>query len=170
MAKFHVRRADVIAEGKSSRKYYAIEDYIGRLHQGHANHTTILLLTDDANAIDEALEFHPEYDWKFINRTRHRGKEGGYQNHLPSGDPLTEMQALVTAYQLVQRCDTIVRGEGSLGNLLLASMQLIGKHSQVRDFEIAPNRSRLNLDSDKELGQRLKLKRNQIGPVETKLN
>ena len=80
----HVRRADVILHGEKSRKYHAIQDYLDAV--SNANMTippNVWLMTDDQNAIDEAITMHKEFQWFFLNRTRHRGAEGGMENQIP---------------------------------------------------------------------------------------
>lgn len=135
-AAIHVRRNDVVMEGQNSRRYYTIQEYLDRLSASNLTHKSIVLLTDDANAIDEALELHPEYDWKFVNRTRHRGK-AGWASHQPSKDPVEEMVAIFAALRLVKKCDTIVRGLSSFGDMLLLSMR--ASRMNVTDLDVQTN-------------------------------
>ena len=129
-AVIHVRRADVVLHLQLSRNYFAVADYLDRLKGAGRTHKTILLLTDDQNAIDEALEFHPDYNWKYLNRKRHRGKEGGWENQLPSKDPVEEMVALLATFRLVKQCDAIVHGQSGFSDMLFIEMKYGGKGVQ----------------------------------------
>jgi len=84
--------------------------------------STILLLTDDQNAIEEALTQYPKYHWVYMNRSRHRGAEGGFENHIPSDDPKQEVVVLLSTLQLVQHCDTLVHGKSGFSDLLSDEM------------------------------------------------
>ena len=66
----HVRRADIVLHRKSARRYREIDEYMNVLSNGTRN---IFLMTDDHNAIGEALHKYPEYNWMYIDRPRHRG-------------------------------------------------------------------------------------------------
>jgi hypothetical protein len=57
----HVRRGDVVLHSKNSRRYFPpISDHVDKLpSERKVNGSTILLLRDDANAIDEANTFFP---------------------------------------------------------------------------------------------------------------
>ena len=57
----HVWRANVILYYKDLQKYHPISDYMAKLPQERRQN--IFLLTDDANAIDEAIEFYPNVNW-----------------------------------------------------------------------------------------------------------
>lgn len=52
----------------------------------------------DANAIDEALEFYPNFRWKYFQRKRARGTSKGWEDHLPSGDPVTEVITILATF------------------------------------------------------------------------
>ena len=67
------------------RRYAAVQEYldVGQVEGGD----TIFLLTDDQTTIDEINTYHKnEYNWVYLNKTRHRGMEGGWEGHVPSGD------------------------------------------------------------------------------------
>lgn len=122
----HVRRADVVLNPFSNitRRYYPIEAYMQA--GGSAIAPTILLLTDDQNAISEAQYKYREsdgYRWVFLNRTRHRGAEGGFENQIPSGDPVQEVAVLLATFRLVQQCNSIVHSFSSFPYYLRAIMQ-----------------------------------------------
>lgn len=73
----HVRRGDVVLHGKFSRAYHKISEYLQTAR--HLMSPNILLLTDDANAVTEALAHRklPRADfpltWYYIDRPRHHG-------------------------------------------------------------------------------------------------
>eukprot|EP00978_Attheya_sp_CCMP212_P019547 scaffold54967_cov45-Attheya_sp.AAC.1 len=92
----HVRRCDAVLDARSTRKYHTIKEYMQR---GGENITrTILLLTDDHNAISEALSQYPDYNWIYFNRPRYRGAEGGWEGHIPSDDPKHESEQFFESY------------------------------------------------------------------------
>ena len=67
----HVRRSDVVLDS-STRKYFPVADYVDKINStklSNPNHY-IFLLSDDANAIDEAHEFFPNLNWKHFDRIR----------------------------------------------------------------------------------------------------
>jgi hypothetical protein len=122
-AVMHVRRSDVILHQENTRRYYAISDYVAKLPK--KRRTNIFLLTDDANAIDEAHEFYPAINWIYFNRTRFRGAAGGWENQIPSNSPKAEVITLLATLQLVRLCDTIVHGESVFSQMLVESMQSV---------------------------------------------
>jgi hypothetical protein len=81
---------------KRRERYFPISDYVkhvGPPGEGSNNNSNrnILLLTDDQSAIDEALALHHNYFWYYINRTRHYGATAGFNQHIPSQDPMLEV-------------------------------------------------------------------------------
>jgi len=143
----HVRRADVIFHSENSRKYYPISDYMEKLPKNRRD--TILLLTDDANAIKEAKEFFPDTKWVYFNRTRHQGASGGWENQIPSKSPKQEVITILATLKIVSTCDTIVYGESAFATMLVQSMEPVQK---MRVDEGVPDLvSADNQDSDKKL-------------------
>jgi hypothetical protein len=119
----HVRRSDVVLHDITSRKYYAISDYIDKLpEERREKGSNIVLLTDDANAIDEALEFFPHLVWHYLDRPRHRGTEGGFENQVPSNNPASEVIIIKSIFRMVQPCDIIVHGYGGFSNAIHDAM------------------------------------------------
>jgi hypothetical protein len=160
-AVMHVRRSDVIMHQENSRKYYPISDYVNKLPK--KRRTNIFLLTDDANAIDEAHEFYPDINWIYFNRTRFRGATGGWENQIPSNSPKAEVITLLATLQLVRLCDTIVHGESVFSHLLADSMRSVdharpgGPLQLYRvDDGVKDAHSSNNSDSDEKLKQVLK--------------
>mmetsp|Transcript_501 Transcript_501/g.620 ORF Transcript_501/g.620 Transcript_501/m.620 type:complete len:440 (+) Transcript_501:206-1525(+) len=162
----HVRRADVILHSENSRKYYPISDYMNKLPENRNN--TIFLLTDDANAIEEAEEFFPDSKWVYFNRTRHKGASGGWENQIPSKSPKEEVITILATMKLVATCDTIVYGESGFGSMLAESMEQEG-NSEIRkirvDEGVADLVSAKNRDSDKKLDALLNVRRNKTSNI-----
>jgi hypothetical protein len=111
----HVRRGDIVTHGTHSRRYYAIADYLNTSERIEPN---VFLLTDDHNAIGEALHEFPDRNWMYINRPRYHGSEGGFERHLPSNDPILEMTVLLGTFRLVRRCTSMVRSSSAFGDFL----------------------------------------------------
>jgi hypothetical protein len=118
----HVRRSDVVLHTERSRKYFPMSTYVDHL-PAHRKNATIFLLTDDANAIDEAHEFYPELKWKYLNRKRWRGTEGGWENQTPSRSPKLELAIIMATLRLAQRCDTIVHSSSQFAEVLKLVMR-----------------------------------------------
>lgn len=116
----HVRRSDVVLHDEWSRKYFPVMDYVQRIprHRLRDPNHTIFLLTDDANAIDEAHEFHPELRWKYFNRTRYRGTSGGWEHQTPSNNPANEVITLLATFDLVKECSFLVHGYSKFSEML----------------------------------------------------
>jgi len=117
---FHVRRADVVLHGKFSRRYHAIQEYIQAA--GRHLHSNILLLSDDQNAIQEALNEFPNYRWIYWNRTRHKGPQGGWENQIPSNDPAWEVVVLMATFLVIPQCNCLVHTKSNLADYLYATM------------------------------------------------
>eukprot|EP00539_Tryblionella_compressa_P001774 CAMPEP_0178734522 /NCGR_PEP_ID=MMETSP0744-20121128/1388_1 /TAXON_ID=913974 /ORGANISM="Nitzschia punctata, Strain CCMP561" /LENGTH=109 /DNA_ID=CAMNT_0020386807 /DNA_START=58 /DNA_END=387 /DNA_ORIENTATION=- len=84
-AVFHVRRADVTLHGSAMRRYHAIEEYVNASGlTSHQQKPNVFLLTDDQNAIDEAEVLFPDINWIYLDRKRHKGSSGGWENQIPS--------------------------------------------------------------------------------------
>jgi hypothetical protein len=128
----HVRRSDVILHSSgNARKYFPISQYVRQLSPDRMT-DTLLLLTDDANAIDEAAEFFPSLKWKFLNRSRHRGDAGGFENQIPSQNPALEVVIIKAIFKWVQSCDVIVHGAGGFSDAIAGAMQQNGKRTITR--------------------------------------
>lgn len=115
----HVRRADIVLHKNRIRRYHEIDDYVKRLNNDTKN---IFLLTDDANAISEALYKFPEYNWMYIDRPRHKGAEGGFENQIPSKNPKFEVIVLLSIFQLVKKCATLIHTKSGFALLLRREM------------------------------------------------
>jgi hypothetical protein len=127
----HVRRGDVAlgnSRSTSRRKYRPLSDYLR-----HVRTRTVMLLTDDANVLENEAPKFSNFTFVSWNRTRYRGEEGGWEEHLPSRDPVLEMTVLVATLELVRSCRALVHTASNFGQLLYAQMH--------------PNVRRVNLDS-----------------------
>jgi hypothetical protein len=123
----HVRRADIVINpwGNATRRYHPMEDYINAAagRDDMILHDNILLLTDDENAISEARFKYPQYHWMVLNRTRHVGARGGFENQIPSGDPVDVVALLAEITLATRHCTAIVHTFSSLAYYLRAAMQ-----------------------------------------------
>jgi len=137
----HVRRADVVRHGEASRRYFAISEYFSAANSsGNLLENNILLLTDDHNAIGEALHVFPEKHWMYINRTRFRGNEGGWERQIPSNDPAQETVIILSIFRLAQKCSSIVRSESNFGSYVLGSMKNVNESAlAIRVEDQYPN-------------------------------
>lgn len=140
----HVRRADVVLHGESSRRYYPIADY---LNTSDSIENNILLLTDDHNAIGEALHEFPDRNWIFINRTRYRGNEGGWERQTPSNDPIFETVTLVSLLKMVQGCSSIVKSSSNLGTVIYGMM--LEANSSVPEFNVDNHEGSRSIENQK---------------------
>ena len=157
----HVRRSDVILD-RSPRKYYSIANYLQNIPPKFQKVTNLFLLTDDANAIDEALEFHPEYNWMFTQKQRYRGSEGGVQNHIPSQNPPLEVLYILAELELVKMCDLLIGSISGFSDLIHAEMKI--KQRTIPRINVENNKQIIynmkNAKSEEELNQYLKHLRN----------
>jgi hypothetical protein len=115
----HVRRSDVVLHGVQSRRYHDIREY---MNLTDPDIWTVLLLTDDDNAVQEALREYPNHQWVYIPRPRFHGAEGGWENQLPSSNPQFEVVVLLTIFQKVQHCQTLVYTQSNLAEYLVGIM------------------------------------------------
>ena len=155
-AVMHVRRSDVILHPLGyARKYYAVVDYFAKLPQQRRKN--VFLLTDDANAIDEAHTFLPNVTWFYFDRTRFRGSSGGWENQIPSNNPKGEVITILTTLKLVRICDTLVYGTSAFAELLEDSMRGAWKqHFQAYRVDDVSNRYNASYNaSEKALADRL---------------
>ena len=160
----HVRRSDVIFHDEWSRKYYPVSDYVNLIPKeklSDPNHT-IFLLTDDSNAIKEAHEFHPHLRWKYIDRPRHHGSSGGWENQTPSGVPSLELITLMAIFELVQDCSVFVHGQSGLSDYIWTHMAANAGNKAVTRLRVDNGKQLFNetfAHSEKELANLLAEKR-----------
>jgi hypothetical protein len=156
----HVRRGDVVLHKRNSRRYFAVSDYVEKLPaERKSKNATILLLTDDANAIDEAKEFYPDINWKYYDRERFRGTSGGWENTAPSNSPKMEVIVILSTLQLVRQCDAFVHGNSGFSNSILQQMIADKAISTYKIDEGVEVRSPTNNASHILLQQRLEVLR-----------
>ncbi|KAG7344566.1 hypothetical protein IV203_022574 [Nitzschia inconspicua] len=126
----HVRRADVIQHDDLARRYFSIAEYVnaskraGMIQRQDDDETpNIFLITDDANAIGEALTEFPTYNWMYIRRKRYKADEGGWEQQTPSHDYVFEMTTLLSILEMAPQCSAIVHGHSSFADLVVRSMK-----------------------------------------------
>ena len=129
-----MRRSDVILHDEFARKYFPVTDYVHLIpaYRRKDPKQTVFLLTDDQNAIDEAHEFHPELRWKYINRTRFRGSEGGWEHQTPSNNPAKEVITLLSTFDLVKECSLLVHGSSKFSEMLWHIMSAANDKAKQR--------------------------------------
>jgi hypothetical protein len=140
----HVRRADVVLHGKFSRRYRPIQDYLQAMSSTLTSRN-IFLLTDDANAIVEALRY-TNYNWFYIDRPRHKGAAGGWENQIPSHDSVWEVVVLHAAFWLLQtRCNALlVHSKSNLADYLYATMLQSNPSAQRIDLDANERHERVH--------------------------
>lgn len=126
----HVRRGDIVLHKNRVRRYHKIDDYVERMDKDTKN---IFLLTDDDNAIGEALTKYPTYNWMFINRPRYKGAEGGFEKQIPSKNPRFEVIVLLSIFRLVKKCNKLIHTRSGFSLLLRREM---GKEGNVKNVNI----------------------------------
>lgn len=139
-AVMHVRRTDIVLHGEYSRKYRQVEEYVNALDNSTKN---ILLLTDDQNAIDEAKTLHPDYNWMFVDRPRHRGVAGGWENQIPSDDPKLEVIVLLSIFRLVRQCSSFIHTHSNFAFIIEGEMQDAHKNKELRIVNLDDNNPNL---------------------------
>jgi len=134
----HVRRADIIMHTIHARKYYPISDYVNLIPKEKLNdpNHTIFLLTDDANAVKEAHEFHPTLRWKYIDRPRHSGSSGGWENQTPSLNPALELIVIMATFELVQDCSSLVHGFSGFSDYIWTHMAANAGNRSVKRLRV----------------------------------
>jgi len=90
---------------------------------------TIVLFTDSISAIEEAMNCTKDYPdvcegikFRFVDKKRWYGAEGGWENHYPSGSPKTELYHIQMEMTLATKCSMIIMGASSYGDKLKAEM------------------------------------------------
>jgi hypothetical protein len=118
--------------------FQALEEYLikGDVRRGD----TVLLLTDDQMAIEEAQLLHPAYNWNFWNRTRFRGQVKIRHTHIQE-DHAREFLILLIELELAGQCDKGVHGITSLGGMIRNSM--IRKQNGLTNIQL------INIDNNK---------------------
>ena len=159
----HVRRADAMSEKDYARNFYPIQKYLER--GNISQNETVLLFTDDDSAIEEAILLHPEYNWVYFNRTRHRGPVE-INSHIPSHDPSLEVLILLAEKHLAAQCDKGVHGKSSYFKHLQAGMIARKDISRLTfiEMDIGLKKNRIEAgDFMKELNARLEKARKRKG-------
>jgi hypothetical protein len=120
---FHVRRTDVVLEYRKGdkRQYFPLQDYLTACHAKKGD--SIILFTDDETTIEE-LALHPDINFIYIQKGRFRGSNGGFSEHVPSGNPMLEVVAILAEFKLATLCDTLVHTRSGFATLLQELMRL----------------------------------------------
>lgn len=127
-----------------NRNFYSIEYYLKQAQVPKGSN--VLLLTDDATAVDEALLLHPEYSWTYWNRTRYRGAVA-FNSHFPSDDKALEVILILAEAKLSARCHKGVFGYSNFRRLLLYARQEHGAGSEFKDNCIDMKARKTKLDT-----------------------
>lgn len=120
----HVRRTDTLLNDgwdhkKKLFKWVPLSAYVKEAERFEA--ATTFLFTDDATVLDETSAF--DRGWQWIDRPRHKGTEGGWENHFPSGDRTTEMAVILALRRLTSMCGVLVGSRSSFGKLMFLGMR-----------------------------------------------
>jgi hypothetical protein len=111
----HVCRGDVIQD---THHYYPVAFYVEMIPGNKLNDPNhyVFLLTNDSGAIKEVHEFFPNME-----------------DHTLSGDPAFEIIAILSMFDLVQDCSTLVHGTSGFTEYIYQYVSNGG----VDDFYIA---------------------------------
>jgi hypothetical protein len=127
----------VVLHKEWARRYYAIDEYVNAAKQQITN--TIFLLTDDDNAVQEARAKFPGHNWVVVDRPRYKGKEGGWENHIPSDDPKQEVIVLMAIFRKVQLCDVFVHTRSNLADYITGAM--LSSQPRLHRFDLNSGQS-----------------------------
>jgi len=127
----HVRRGDSVMHRSQGRAYLKVETYVraSRPLMDALGIRTVLLFTDSRGAIEEALKCEKEYPdvckgikFRFIEKKRWLGAEGGWENPFPSGNATEEFLIIQHEFSLAQKCSIAITGQSGYGEKLVAHM------------------------------------------------
>lgn len=130
-ATLHVRRGDVIFHQGQARFYVPLHSYVkgAQAFMKALGVTTILLLSDSQAVIDEALNCEKDYPelcrgitWRFLEKKRWYGAEGGWENPFPSGSAVDEFINIQLEFALAQKCSLMIQGTSGYGDMVLNHM------------------------------------------------
>ena len=124
------------------------------------NERTILLLTDDSNAIEEARRKYPDYHWVYIDRPRFKGPEGGWENQIPSDDPKIELIVLLSIFRLVKQCQSFVHAHSNMGRFIAGIMATTVPNATVVDIDRYENMTQVFFSKKNEVKLPKKTKKN----------
>lgn len=130
-AAMHVRRGDILLHRGQARAYLTVDTYVraARPYLDALGINTILLLTDSQAAVDEGIACATEFPdicgdltWRYVDKRRWVGGEGGWENPFPSGNSKDEFFNIQTEFALVQKCDMAILGDSGFGERIYAHM------------------------------------------------
>jgi hypothetical protein len=114
-----------------ARAYLRIDTYVraGRPLMDAMGIKTIFLVTDSKGAVDEAMKCavdHPDVcsdiTFRFLDKKRWVGAEGGWENPFPSGDSRIELLDIQLEFALAQRSAMGIFGDSNYANKIHAHM------------------------------------------------
>jgi hypothetical protein len=148
--------------------FEALEEYLIEGNVDSVN--TVLLLTDDQMAIEEAQILHPAYNWIFWNRTRFRGQIKKRHTHIVE-DHAREFLILLMELELAGQCAKGVHGITNIAGMIRNSMirkqhgltdiQLIDIDKNTRPVGIGQNATQFMEDIEAKLEAMRQFERNQ---------
>jgi hypothetical protein len=130
-AAMHVRRGDVLMHEGDARFYLPLHAYLrgAQAFIKALGVTTILLLTDSQAVIDEAAACEKDFpdlcggiSWRYVEKKRWYGAEGGWENPFPSGSAVEEFMNIQLEFALAQQCDLMIQGTSGYGDLVYNHM------------------------------------------------
>lgn len=130
-AVMHVRRGDSIMHTGQARAYLKIKNYIeaSRALMDAMGIKTIFLVTDSQGAIDEAMSCAKEFPaicggitFRFLDKKRWVGAEGGWENPFPSGDSRTELLDIQLEFALATKCTMAITGDSNYASKIIEHM------------------------------------------------
>eukprot|EP00607_Mallomonas_marina_P003626 CAMPEP_0182440272 /NCGR_PEP_ID=MMETSP1167-20130531/86954_1 /TAXON_ID=2988 /ORGANISM="Mallomonas Sp, Strain CCMP3275" /LENGTH=624 /DNA_ID=CAMNT_0024634177 /DNA_START=836 /DNA_END=2711 /DNA_ORIENTATION=- len=127
----HVRRGDSVMHRNQGRAYIPIHAYVkaARPLMDAMGVDTVLLFTDSQTAIEEALRCEREFPevcrgikWRYVDKQRWKGAEGGWENPFPSGNATVEFMNIQFEFSLAQKCSMAITGNSGYGQKLFHHM------------------------------------------------
>jgi len=98
--------------------YHPLREYIKKGGDVLAEHgvENLLLLTDDADVVEETKSIQG-YEWKYFDKPRFKGSEGGWENHFPA-DRKSEMIHILALRRLTPLCEVWIGSKSSFASFL----------------------------------------------------
>ena len=119
---------------------------------------TIVLLSDDISTIEEVERYHADkYHWIYLKRRRFRGTEGGINNHLPSGDPASEVVAIMAEVKLASQCSKLVTGTSGFVTAIKDALEVAG--TSYKHYTVQTRVKKDDIQKDKRLDAKVRAQR-----------
>ena len=108
------------------------------------------MLTDDVSTIEEVEKYHAtRYNWIYLKRKRFRGTEGGFSNHIASGDEFLEVVTIMAEVKLASQCNKLVAGHSGFVTTITDAMEAMGTkfkkytvQTRVKESDVKKDRNR----------------------------